>query len=271
MSKILKIALALVQTAQAMPSRSGSPSEDGAAVADPQGALVVTSQVQDIRPRISGKPINKDVLDSIIEFLDPTSYLNFIKANRGIRDNAHLSFDAFSKTQSQANFLIITNKYNIERESTTQIPAGLQSFLSHINDDHEPIHMALIADENHPLIKTTKQNVILIPQNQSVVPEKCSTNKLIIVNASSIQDCFLKAPENLTSTSTLIHVAFHMQSLTSIGRHFLSDSTSLTSFDSTGMTSLTSIGNNFLADCTSLTSFDSTQLFKRSSNELTDF
>ena len=205
-------------------SRSGSPIEDGAAVADPQGALVVTSQVQDIRPTLSGKPTNKDVLDSIIEFLDPTSYLNFIKTNRGIRDNAHLSFDAFSQTQSQGNFLIITNKYNIERESTTQIPAGLQSFLSHINDDHEPIQMALIADANHPLIKTTKQNVILIPQNQSVIPEKIARNLLIIGNLSSIQDCFLKASEN----SALTHVALHMQSLTSIGDDFLYNCTSLT-------------------------------------------
>jgi hypothetical protein len=196
--------------------------------------------------------LNKDLLDTLVSFLDPESYLKLIKTSIAIKENTHLSFDAFSQTQSQANFLIITNKANIldEYSTTGIIPAGLQSFLSHISDDNEEISMAIITDENHPLLSKTTQNLILIPINQSVIPHTIARNLLITGNITKIQNSFLS--KTFTSTSTLTHVAFQTDTIISIEAGFLSHCTNLTSFNASGMTSLTSIEDYFLSHCISL-------------------
>jgi hypothetical protein len=198
---------------------------------------------QDAQQHNAAPPIsrlNKDVFGLIGEHSETKEALRLSQTSRAIKEKLTLNISSFLKTNLKTNYLSRTSKAEIIQEYSLtgcQIPDGLQSFLNHISDNNEPIHMAIIADENHPLLKTNDQNqtaanLILIPINRSIIPDTIARNLLITGNIIRVQDCFF--PKLFDSISTLEHVALQTENLTS--------------FDSSGLSSLTSIVNNFLSE-----------------------
>ena len=199
------------------------------------------------------KNLPEALFPTLIEALTPAAYTQLRKTSPNFLENSHYPFQLFLSNQSTSNFLAITNKKNIEHEYSNEIvPDGLKSFLDKINDENEPIYMALVADEKHPILKTTRKNLILNPVNQRAIPNNVAQNLLIIGDMQRITDGFLNSFSH--KKGPLKHISFQTDRLISVGYAFLKNCTSLTSLNLPPF--LTSVDYSFLEGCTSLTSIN---------------